>query len=59
MKFVLILISISSALLLGGCADQSLVTDEEYRAAKGPAPHSPDYTSVLPDPATGRRAGGY
>jgi hypothetical protein len=59
MKFVLILLSISGALLFSGCTDQSLVTDEEYRAAKGPAPHSPDFTSKLPDPATGRPAGGY
>ena len=44
MKFAFILVTISFALLLGGCADQSLTTDEEYYRYKGPAPHSPDPT---------------
>jgi outer membrane lipoprotein SlyB len=48
MKLAFVLASICCALLLGGCADQSLMTDEEYAASKGPAPHSPDYSSVLP-----------
>jgi hypothetical protein len=48
MKFAIILASICCALLLGGCADQSLMTDEEYSALRGPAPHSPDYSGVLP-----------
>jgi hypothetical protein len=55
----IIFASICCALVLGGCADQSLMTDEEYRAVKGPAPFSPDFSSVLPDPSTGRPAGGY
>jgi hypothetical protein len=59
MKFAIILASIGCALVLGGCADQSLMTDEEYRNAKGPAPFSPDFSGVLPDPSTGRPAGGY
>ena len=59
MKFAIILVSICGALFLGGCADQSLMTDEEYRQNKGPAPFSPDYSSVLPNPNTGRPAGGY
>lgn len=59
MKFAIILAAICCGLLLGGCSDQSLITDEEYRAIKGPAAYSPDYTGVLPDPSTGRRAGGY
>jgi hypothetical protein len=45
MKFAIILLSICGGLLLGGCSDQSLITDEEYRAIKGPAPHSPDFSS--------------
>ena len=59
MKFAIIFASISCGLLLGSCSDQSLMTDEEYRQMKGPAAFSPDYTSVLPDPTTGRPAGGY
>jgi hypothetical protein len=59
MKFAIVLTSICCALLLGGCSDRSLITDEEYRQIKGPAPFSPDYSSVLPDPATGRPAGGF
>jgi hypothetical protein len=48
MKFAIILASICCGLLLGGCSDQSLITDEEYRAIKGPAPYSPDPSGVLP-----------
>jgi len=59
MKFAIILAAICWGLLLGGCSDQSLITDEEYRAIKGPAAYSPDFSSKLPDPATGRPAGGY
>jgi hypothetical protein len=59
MKFAIILASICCALLLGGCSDRSLISDEEYRQMKGPAPFSPDFSGVLPDPATGRPAGGY
>jgi hypothetical protein len=59
MKFALILAAIASALLLGGCADTSLMTDEEYKNSKGPAPFSPDFSNVLPDPDRGRPAGGY
>jgi hypothetical protein len=59
MKFAIILASICCGLLLGGCSDQSLITDEEYKQMKGPAAFSPDYSSVLPDPARNRAAGGY
>ena len=59
MKVALILVAIAWALLLGGCADQSLMTDEDYRNSKGPAPFSPDFSGVLPDPSTGRPAGGF
>jgi hypothetical protein len=59
MKIALIVASLACAFLLSSCADNSLVTDEEYRAMKGPAAFSPDYSGVLPDPTTGRPAGGY
>jgi hypothetical protein len=59
MKFAIIVASTFCGLLLGSCSDQSLITDEEYKQLKGPAPFSPDYSSVLPDPATGRPAGGF
>ena len=47
MKFAIILALICCALLLGGCADNSLVTDEEYNNSKGPAPHAPDYAAQI------------
>jgi hypothetical protein len=59
MKIALVFASLLGGLLLSSCADQSLMTDEDYVKTKGPAPFSPDYTSVLPDPEAGRRAGGY
>jgi hypothetical protein len=59
MKFAIIIAAICCGLFLGACSDQSLISDEEYRQIKGPAPFSPDFTSVLPDPTTGRPAGGY
>ena len=57
MKIALIFASLVCAFLLSSCADQSLMTDEEYRNTKGPAPFSPDYSGVLPDPASNRAAG--
>jgi hypothetical protein len=48
MKFAIILAFICGVLLLGGCADNSLVTDEEYREYKRPAAFSPDYSKTLP-----------
>jgi len=59
MKIAIILALGCCAVLLAGCADNSLMSDEEYRAAKGPAAFSPDFSSVLPDRSTGRPAGGY
>ena len=59
MKIAIIFASLACAFLLNSCADQSLMTDEEYRNAKGPAPFSPDFSGVLPDPSKGRPAGGY
>ena len=47
MKAALLLLSVCFGLLLAGCADQSLITDEEYRERKGPAAHSPDPTAHL------------
>ncbi len=46
MKFAIILASICCAIFLGGCADNSLMTDEEYTARRGPAPHAPDYSQM-------------
>ena len=57
MKFALILASICGALLFGGCADQSLMTDEEYANSRRPAPNPPDPTYHLPQ--TSQRPGGY
>jgi len=59
MRFAIALAFICGALLFAGCADTSLISDEEYHALKGPAPFSPDYSGVLPDRSTGRPAGGY
>jgi hypothetical protein len=50
MKIVLLLASICSVFFLAGCADNSLMTDEEYAKSKGPAPFAPDYSQVLPAP---------
>jgi hypothetical protein len=59
MKIPLIFAALACVFLLNSCADQSLVTDEEYNKYKGPAAFSPDYSNVLPDPSIGRPAGGY
>jgi hypothetical protein len=59
MKTALLFATLLTAFLLNSCADQSLMTDEEYQKYKGPAPYSPDFSNVLPDPSTGRPAGGY
>jgi hypothetical protein len=53
MKTVFALLVAAFALLLGGCADQPLMSDEEYNARHPPASHSPDYSSsVLPQTST-------
>ena len=61
MKIALILSLVCASLFFGGCAgDTSLLTDEEYRATKGPAPHAPDYSAVLPKTSgTYNPGGGY
>jgi hypothetical protein len=57
MKLIFTLALVCGALLLGGCADPSLMTDEEYANSRGPAPHSPDPTSNLPQPYDPRTGG--
>jgi outer membrane lipoprotein SlyB len=51
MKIFLVLVASVAALALGGCADQSLISDEEYKAVKGPAPNSPDPMGHIPQPS--------
>jgi PBP1b-binding outer membrane lipoprotein LpoB len=48
MKFLFALALACSALVLGGCADQSLITDEEYAEMRKPAANSPDPMQHLP-----------
>jgi hypothetical protein len=44
---VLFVLSVSMfALLLASCAEQPLISDEEYNARHGPAPNSPDFSGV-------------
>lgn len=51
MKILFVLIASMSALFLSGCVDRPLISDEEYNATRGPAPYSPDYTGILPQPS--------
>ena len=48
MKSILILAFVCGALLFGGCADNSLMTDEEYERTRTPAAHSPDPMGHMP-----------
>ena len=48
MKFRLILVLTATAALLAGCADKSLLTDDEYYRMKDPAPYSPDPMQNIP-----------
>lgn len=48
MKLAILFLSICCVLLLGGCADRSLMTDEEYANSRKPAPNSPDPMSYIP-----------
>jgi hypothetical protein len=59
MKSILILAVACAALLFGGCADQSLMTDEEYANSRGPAPYSPDPVNYLPNNDNTRGGGRY
>ena len=52
MKILFVLFVSVFALLLGGCAEQPLMSDEEYNARRGPAPFSPDPTGHLPQTST-------
>jgi hypothetical protein len=45
MKTPFALIVLVLALFLGACADQPLISDEDYKASHGPAPNSPDPSS--------------
>jgi hypothetical protein len=57
MKLALLSLSICCALLLGSCADRSLMTDEEIDANKKPAPHSPDPIGYIPQTNSNRPPG--
>jgi len=46
MKILFVLSVSMFALFLGSCADQPLMSDEEYNARRGPAPNSPDFSGV-------------
>jgi hypothetical protein len=61
MKMILTLAFVCGALLVGGCADQSLASDEEYEAMKGPAPYSSDPARHRPQTPVQRNVmgGGY
>ena len=58
MKIFILLAASVVTLVFGGCADQSLVSDEDYKAMKGPAPFSPDPMQHIPVQSD-RPAGGY
>jgi hypothetical protein len=56
MKSLLTLAFMCGALLFGGCADNSLMTEEDYYKTRGPAANSPDFSRNLPySPHTSRR----
>ncbi len=57
MKIVIVLIVSVMGLVLGGCAEQPLLSDEEYNAIHGPAPFSPDPMANIPQ--TSRRPAGF
>jgi hypothetical protein len=48
MKKIGLLFLLCGVLWLTGCSDQSLLTDEEYKSIKGPAPYSPDPMQHIP-----------
>ena len=57
MKILFVLSVSVFALLLGGCVEAPLMSDEEYEARRGPAPNSPDPMAHIPAPNT--RPAGY
>ncbi|HVF71757.1 MAG TPA: hypothetical protein VM940_09115 [Chthoniobacterales bacterium] len=48
MRFTVVLTSICAGLFFAGCADTSLTTDEEYDAARVPAPAAEDPMRHVP-----------
>jgi hypothetical protein len=55
MKSLLTLAFVCGALLFGGCADNSLTSDEDYYKTRGPAPNSPDFSANVQPQDTSRR----
>jgi hypothetical protein len=53
MKIALIFAALACAFLLNSCTDTSLMTDEQYRNNKGPAPFSPDFSGRADNPSSG------
>lgn len=51
MKAIVVLFVLLVAFLLGSCAEQPLLSDEEYNARRGPAANPPDYSAYLPQPS--------
>lgn len=51
MKIVLTFAALACVFLLNSCQDTSLMTDEEYKNSKGPAPFAPDYSGVTANPS--------
>jgi hypothetical protein len=51
MKAIVVLFVLLVAFLLGSCAEQPLLSDEEYNARRGPAANPPDYSAYLPHPS--------
>jgi hypothetical protein len=50
MKIALTFAVLACAFLLNSCQDTSLMTDEEYKNSKGPAPFSPDFSGKATNP---------
>jgi hypothetical protein len=59
MKTLFLLFISVFALLIGGCVEQPLISDEEYNAMRGPAPYSPDPTAHIPQRSNPQSGGGY
>jgi hypothetical protein len=51
MKILFVLFVSVFAFFLGGCAEQPLMSDEEYNAHHGPAPYSPDPMAHIQQPS--------
>jgi hypothetical protein len=57
MKIVIVLIASVTGLLFGGCAEQPLLSDEEYYSIHGPAANSPDPVGHVQPPSQFSGAG--